>query len=211
MRAADGVFGTYRPTGGPLERVSVGVKYLIVLALSVPAIVVGRWWFSAAALAVTVAALLWARVGVRRALSLGLGMAVMAALVIAVHAFSGAWVTGAVVILNLVVALYATRLLTLTTPIPDLVDGIVAACRPLRGLGVDPDRVALAVAVMMRSLPHLLGSFSEVRDAANARGIRRNPVAYVTPVVVRTVAYAHATGDALAARGLGEGDSRMSA
>ena len=55
-----------------------------------------------------------------------------------------------------------------------------------------------------RSLPHLLGSFAEVRDAATARGLRRNPVTYVTPVVVRTVAYAHATGDALAARGLGE-------
>jgi biotin transport system permease protein len=59
---------------------------------------------------------------------------------------------------------------------------------------------------MVRSLPHLLGAFDEVRDAATARGIRRSPVAYVAPVVVRAVAYAHATGDALAARGLGEDD-----
>lgn len=205
MRAKDAVFGTYRPTGGPLETVSVGLKYAIVLALSVPAIIVGRWWFSLAVVVVTALVLLWARVGWRRALSLGFGMAVMAVLVIGVHALSGAWVTGAVVMLNLVLALYATRVLTLTTPVPDLVDGIVAACRPLRVLGVDPDRIALAVAVMMRSLPHLLGSFDEVRDAATARGLRRNPVTYVTPVVVRTVGYAHATGDALAARGLGEG------
>jgi biotin transport system permease protein len=74
----------------------------------------------------------------------------------------------------------------------------------LRRLGVDPDSIGLAVAVMMRSLPHLIGAFQEVRDAADARGIGRNPVTYIAPVVVRTVAYAHATGDALAARGLGE-------
>jgi len=113
-----------------------------------------------------------------------------------------------VIVENLVLALYATRLLTLTTPIPELVDGIATACRPLRLIRVDPDRIALAVAVMLRSLPHLLGAFDDVRDAMTARGLRRNPVAYVAPVVVRAVAYAHATGDALAARGLGEDGGR---
>lgn len=204
MRASDQVFGTYRPTGSPLEGATVGAKYALVLILSVPAIVVGRWWFSLGAVAVTVGVLLWARVGARRALRLGLGMYVLCALIVAVQALSDAAITGVVVVLNLVLALYATRILTLTTPIPELVDGIVAVCRPLRRLGVDPDSIGLAVAVMMRSLPHLLGAFQEVRDAANARGIRRNPVTYIAPVVVRTVAYAHATGDALAARGLGE-------
>jgi biotin transport system permease protein len=182
----------------------VGVKYALVLALSLPAIIVGTWWFSLAAVAATVAVLVLARVGVRRALRLGLGMYVLCGLIVAVHGLSGAIVTGVVVVLNLVLALYATRILTLTTPIPDLVDGIVAACGPLRRFGVDPDSIGLAVAVMMRSLPHVIGAFEEVRDAADARGIRRNPVAYIAPVVVRTVAYAHATGDALAARGLGE-------
>jgi biotin transport system permease protein len=204
MRAADQIFGTYRPTGSPLEKATVGAKYALVLALSVPAVVVGRWWFSLAAVAAGVAVLVLARVGVRRALRLGLGMYVLCGLIVAVHALSGAVVTGVVVVLNLVLALYATRILTLTTPIPDLVDGIVAACGPLRRFGVDPDSIGLAVAVMMRSLPQVIGAFQDVRDAADARGIGRNPVAYVAPVVVRTVAYAHATGDALAARGLGE-------
>jgi biotin transport system permease protein len=138
-------------------------------------------------------------------------MIVVCALIIAVQALAGQVLAGVIVVENLVLALYATRLLTLTTPIPELVDGIAVACRPLRVFRVDPDRIALAVAVMVRSLPHLLGAFGEVRDAATARGIRRNPVAYVAPVVVRAVAYAHATGDALAARGLGEDDREMSA
>ena len=46
MRAADQIFGTYRPTGSPLEKLGVGAKYALVLVLSLPAIVVGRWWFS---------------------------------------------------------------------------------------------------------------------------------------------------------------------
>lgn len=206
MSAADQVFGTYRPTGSPLEQAGVGAKYAIVIALSLPAIVVGRWWLSLAALGITAGVLLWARVGARRALGVGLGMVVLCGLIVAVHGLSGNIGTGVVVALNLLLALYATRILTLTTPIPDLIDGIVAACRPLRRCGADPDSIGLAVAVMMRSLPHLIGAFRDVRDAADARGIGRNPVPYIAPVVVRTVAYAHATGDALAARGLGEGE-----
>lgn len=211
MKASSELFGTYQPSGSPLERVAVGWKYLILLVLTVPAIVVGSWWFSLASILVTLAILLGARVGTRRATALGWGMAVVGVLIIVVQGLAGRVMTGVVIVENLVLALYATRVLTLTTPVPELVDGIAAACRPLRVLRVDPDRIALAVAVMVRSLPHLLGAFDEVRDAATARGIRRNPTAYVAPVVVRAVAYAHATGDALAARGLGEDDRRLSA
>ena len=37
-----------------------------------------------------------------------------------------------------------------------------------------------------------------------ARGLERNPRALTVPVVIRAVAYAQQTGDALAARGIGE-------
>ncbi len=206
MKGADELFGTYQPAGSRLEALAVGWKYALLLGLTIPAIAVGQWWFSLVSMAVTLTILLRARVGLRRAVTLGRSMIVVCILIVAVQALAGQAVAGIVVVANLVLALYATRLLTLTTPIPELVDGIAIASRPLRLFHVDPDRIALAVAVMVRSLPHLLGAFDEVRDAATARGIRRNPVAYVAPVVVRAVAYAHATGDALAARGLGEDD-----
>ena len=206
MKGADELFGTYQPGGSRLEALAVGWKYALLLGLTIPAIAVGQWWFSLVSIAVTLGILLRAGVGLRRAVTLGRSMIVVCILIVVVQALAGHAVAGIVVVANLVLALYATRLLTLTTPIPELVDGIAIASRPLKVFHVDPDRIALAVAVMIRSLPHLLGAFDEVRDAATARGIRRNPVAYVAPVVVRAVAYAHATGDALAARGLGEDD-----
>ncbi len=210
MRSSAELFGTYQPSGSRLEAVPVGWKYALLLALTVPAIVAGRWWFSLAAIVATLAILIQARVGVRRAVGLGAGMVVVGVLVVLVQSLAGSALVGVVVVENLVLALYATRLLTLTTPVPELVDGIAAACRPLRLVRVDPDRIALAVAIMVRSLPHLLGAFDDVADAISARGIRHRPSAYVAPVVVRAVAYAHATGDALAARGLGEDDRPVS-
>ncbi len=43
----------------------------------------------------------------------------------------------------------------------------------------------------------------ETRDAARARGLR-SPRAYLSPFVVRVIARAHETGDALTARGIGD-------
>jgi biotin transport system permease protein len=64
--------------------------------------------------------------------------------------------------------------------------------------------IGLAIAVMVRSVPLLLDTFDQVRQAAQARGRDRNLFALITPVVVRAVGQAQAVGAALAARGLGE-------
>jgi len=105
---------------------------------------------------------------------------------------------------NIMVCVAAARLVILTVPVPQLLDGAVALVRPLRVLGADPERFGLALALMLRSIPYLLGSASDVRDSARARGLERNPRALAVPVVIRAVAYAQQTGEALAARGIGE-------
>jgi len=105
---------------------------------------------------------------------------------------------------NLLVAILAARMLTLTTGTPDLLDALVWVMRPLRLLGINPDQVALAVALMIRSIPYLLGSVDDARMAARARGLERNPARLLTPVMINAVAYAERSGEALVARGIGE-------
>ena len=55
---------------------------------------------------------------------------------------------------------------------------------------------------MVRSIPYLIGSVGDARDAARARGRSRNPALLLTPVVLGAVSYAQRTGEALHARGL---------
>jgi biotin transport system permease protein len=105
---------------------------------------------------------------------------------------------------GLLACIYAANLLTMTTRSEVLLDGLVAGVRPLERFGADPERFALTVSLMLRSIPYLLGSLHDVRDAARARGLERSPRALVQPVIIGAVAYARQTGDALAARGLGE-------
>ena len=108
------------------------------------------------------------------------------------------------VIAAIVATVLASNVLTSTTPVDTLLDGLAALVRPLRRFGADPERFSLTVALMLRSIPYVIGAFADVRDAARARGLERNLMARSLPVVISTVAYARATGDALAARGLGD-------
>lgn len=118
------------------------------------------------------------------------------------------WQNGPLVAWQVVGAIVATvlasNILTATTPVDALLDGLAFVVRPLERLGADPERFSLTVALMLRSIPFVIGAFSDVRDAARARGLERNPLARTLPVVIATVGYARATGEALSARGLGD-------
>lgn len=198
------LFSLYVPGTTVLHRLGVGWKYLLLLVLTVPALIVGNPVVSVAALLASLILLANCRAGLRYSWGLPVPLLILVAVLAAYQLLVGRPDLAVVVGVNLVTAVYASRILTLTTPGPVLIDALVSALRPLSVFGVKPDLVGLAVAIMVRSVPLLLDSFDQVRQAARARGRERNLFLLVTPVVVRAVGQAQATGAALAARGLGE-------
>lgn len=204
MNAARALLGIHVQGATVWHRMPVGWKYGVLLALTLPAVVTREPRVVLASLVLTLSLVVTTRAPLRLAWGLPAGLAVLLGALAAFHALTGAPQTAVVVVGTTLVALYASRLVLLTTPMPALIDALVAAASPFRRLGLSPERFGLAVAVLVRSVPFVVAAFGDVRDAARARGLERNPVASVTPVVIQTVAYARATGDALTARGLGD-------
>lgn len=200
------LFGTYQPGTSLWHRLGAGPKYVCLLALLLPPLILQSGIVTVAALGVTAIVLLTTGLG-PKTLAIPWGLVFLLALLAGFQVFLGRPDLAVVVAGNLLVAVWSSRLLLFTTPGSELVDALISACQPLRFVGVSPERVGLAVALMLRSVPVLLGAFTSVRQAARARGLERNLIANVTPVVLQAVAYAHATGEALAARGLGERDN----
>jgi biotin transport system permease protein len=204
------LFGLYVPGGSWLHRLGAGWKYLALLLLTIPALALAQVPVSLVALVVTMILLVSAGIRPRRAWALPLAFWVLAAALAAYQVLVGRLDLAFVVVTNLLTAVYASRVLTMTTPGPVLIDALVSGLRWLTRVGIDPELVGLAIAVMLRSVPVLLDSFTQVRQAARARGQERNLILLVTPVVVRAVGHAQETGAALLARGLGE-DVRVGA
>lgn len=205
-----------RRPGGPLagyiagrswlHRAPLWAKFLGVLAAGSASFLLLDWRASALAVGAVVVAWLSAGLGLRRLVS---SWKVVLPLLVVLGAFQW-WqqgpATAARIVLNLLLCFVAAGLLTATVPLRDLLDGVSALARPLRRFGADPERFALAIAIMIRSIPVLSGAFAEVGDAARARGLERNLRARTIPVILSAVAYGRRTGEALAARGLGEPD-----
>jgi biotin transport system permease protein len=116
--------------------------------------------------------------------------------------WTAGWQVAVVVVGTLVVAVEGAALVSLTTRVSDLLDTITALLEPARVIGVDPDRVALLLALTIRAVPVIAATLHEARDARRARGLERSTRALVTPVVVRTIRHADRVGEALAARGM---------
>jgi biotin transport system permease protein len=110
------------------------------------------------------------------------------------------------VVCDLAAAVLAAAVVSTTTASADLLDLVAAAARPLSRWGLPPERLALLLALTLRSFPHLAQLAVESRDAARARGLEHSVRAATVPLVLRTVEHAHALAEALAARGLGEAE-----
>ena len=89
-----------------------------------------------------------------------------------------------------------------TLPVDFLADHPVDDARRL-GAHLEVSAVT-AVALAIRAVPASIELAHETKDAASARGLGNNPRALLSPFVIRMVARAQLTGDALAARGIGD-------
>jgi biotin transport system permease protein len=112
------------------------------------------------------------------------------------------WEPALVVCGGLLLAVALASLVTLTTRVTAILDLTGRLLRPLRRVGVDPDRVGLLIALTIRCVPLMSEILRQVQEARKARGAGFSLRALAVPVVVRALRSADAIGEALIARGV---------
>lgn len=203
------LFQSYCPGNSWLHKAPLSIKYLLLLAPVVVALASFNLWFCLVAWAFTAIILLSARLPWRRALSLPWIFLWMLVFFNIFHLWAGRYELAATLAVTWIIAVYSSRILTLTTPIPVLIDGIQKVLWPLRKIGINVNAISLTVSLIIRSVPYLFSSFKMVRDAARARGMERSLWAQVLPVVIGAVAYAQRTAEAIVARDLLADDENL--
>ena len=196
------MIGLYRPGRSPIHRVAAGLKLLallvgttaLVLARSPAAVLVGVLVVVlAAATAALPPEVLWQQLRPLRW---------FVVVLVPLQLWAGGWRATVVSVGTLLVTVAAAAVVTLTTRVTAILDVVERLAAPLRRFGVDPERIALVLALTIRAVPVLASTLDEVRDARRARGLERSPRALLVPLVVRTLRHADRLGEALAARGV---------
>ncbi|MFJ0593832.1 energy-coupling factor transporter transmembrane protein EcfT [Bordetella bronchiseptica] len=181
-----------------LHRLPAGLK-LAALALAGVGLFLLSDWRALAAVLAGAALLVW-RSGVGAAAwwrqTRGLAL-----IVLAVGLFTGlmqGWPHAAVVVLRVAALIGLAMAVTLTTPVPALIDACERALRPAERLGL---LNAAQVALALRFIPEIWRNYQEIREAQAARGLGAHPLALLVPLVVRTLKRAEEVAQAIDARG----------
>ena len=194
----------HRPGTSLVHRAPAGAKLTLLAAVGVGLAIAGDWLWAALALGAALTLLVVAGTPVRVLATTLRGLVLVTLALGAWLTWQAGWPRAAETVGDLVALVLLAHLVTATTRVDDMLDTVERALRPLRRFGVRPDRVALAISLVLRAVPATAEAAGQTRDAARARGLERDPRATLTPFVVRVVRDARLRGEALHARGVGD-------
>jgi biotin transport system permease protein len=109
----------------------------------------------------------------------------------------------ATTVLRLAMMVLLADMVSMTTPMLDMMDAIEPLMRPLSFLGLDPARLTIAIALVLRFVPSLLEEWRRRSEAWRARTGRRASIRLLAPFLGSLVILADRVAEALDARGFG--------
>ncbi len=196
------VIGLHRPGTTPLHRLPAGPKLLLLLLTGIGSVLVSVPAVTGALLLLVLLGYVIARIPPRVLLEVLRPVSFVLGPLALFHWLVTGWERATVVVGVILALILLAHLVTLTTRTSELVDVVVQAARPLRRLGVDPERVGLLLHLAIRAVPLVIELAGRVRAAQHARGLTSSPRAFAVPLVVGALRRADDLGDALAARGV---------
>ncbi len=192
-----------------LHRMSPGVKLGGLVVFSLAVFLTANLWgldgFAAAAAFVYFTL----PIRLRPALARLVPMALAVLLVGGFSLIFNPWEQALASVLRLSALMLAAAAITASTPVPDFIDTITRAARPLEKTGlVRAADIGLAVGLVIRFVPDILSRYGAIRDAHRARGIRFRPRGAIVPLIILTLRDADSIADAIDARGIRGEDRR---
>ena len=177
-----------------------GAKLLALALLGTLLFALRQPWMLAAAAVLCAALYVSLGAATRAARRLMVSVLVGAASVEAFHAAMGHWALAATSALRLACAASLGVALTVTTRSGDLVDVLEWLLAPLRPLGVQPARLSLQLALMLRFTEHFFVQWQKLDDAHRLRTGRAGGLRLIAPLTVQMLQTARRVGDALFVR-----------
>ncbi len=128
------------------------------------------------------------------------GLAIASALIGVFHLYMGQTMVGVVSVLRLLCTTLMGLALTLTTRYTDLLAVLEWLLTPLRAVGVDPERLSLQVALMLRFTEHFFVLWRRLDDAHRLRTGRAGGFKILAPLTIHMLVAARRVADTLHVR-----------
>ena len=183
-----------------LHRVPASIKLLSLLLLSLT--LFGMQRLDVLLCLTVLSCAVFASLGsaLRRLQSLLVGLAVACGLLMLFHVWMAQTDVGSVTVLRLVSATLLGMALTLTTRPSDLLAVFEKVFAPLRIVGIEPERLSLRVALMLRFVEHFFSLWQKLDEAHRLRTGQAGGFKILAPLTLQMLMAARRVADALYVR-----------
>ncbi len=117
------------------------------------------------------------------------------------HGLTNTYAQGIVISLRLLNAVALANLVTMTTQLDDIIDGVSVLLSPLRRFGFSTRPVELAIALVIRFTPIIFERSHALAESWRARSVKRARWRIVLPLTLSAIDDAEHVAEALRARG----------
>ncbi|MCX5496882.1 energy-coupling factor transporter transmembrane protein EcfT [Kaistia dalseonensis] len=193
--------GLYQPGHSALHRLPAGAKLAGLLVVSLALFLIPSTALALLSVPVAFAVYLSTGAPFRRLIAELRGPAVLLLIIFAFHAIFGSIADGVLTVARFATLILLASAITHATPISEMAALVEWLLSPLRPLGVNPEKVGLAIALAIRFIPLIAEELRHIREAQAARGLAANPLALFVPLIIRTLKAADELADAIEARG----------
>lgn len=195
------MIGEYHHGDSFLHRLPVGAKLAVLAAAGTSIFLISSPWLLTGALASMLLLYRLAGLSIRLAAQpIRSASAILVVIFVAQWVLNG-WLDGLVVVLRVVFLIVLANLVTLTSSVGAMMKRLEVWMTPLAWFGASPAKASFTLSLAIRFIPLLASIGAEVREAQRARGMDRNILALIIPLIVRTLKMADEIAEALEARG----------
>ena len=114
------------------------------------------------------------------------------------------WQLGVMLSLRLSTVVLAASIISATTSSLDFISALEKILSPLQRFKIKTKNLTLGVWMALRFIPLIQQNLSEIKIAQQARGLRKNSMTLLIPLLIKTFKTADAVSEAIEIRGLGE-------
>lgn len=184
-----------------LHRWPAGIKLLCLAGISIGLYFVTWPWVMGMALLATLG--IYASLGksALRQLKVLRPLLFLFAVMFLVQWWTVGLINGLVLVLRMSTLVLLANLITLTTRMDAMMAAVTPALHPLRWIGVSPERIGFAVALLIRFVPVLMATLHDLRESWRARGGGKALWRLAIPMTIQAIRLSDRVADALAARG----------
>ena len=122
-------------------------------------------------------------------------------IIVLYHGITNDLAAGGKIIMRMLIAVALANLVTMTTPLNDMIDVLMRLLRPLNWIGISTKPVALAIALFIRCIPTLIERGITMHAALRARSTGKSGWRIVVPLTLSVLNDADHVANALRARG----------